>query len=155
MNRNTVVIIQQQYCLSVTRNACIKSSLSSNVHQNNSSSDLWSFPQDIYGVTEPGRCGDGNRAFFLVFDTQLKCPLLSFCSRACGGLQLPAYFWGVLIASSLPPGKSPTPALPPLFPSALPSSHSSASSFAPTALAHSVLLSGSPFQAPPQGSRFE
>lgn len=89
---NTVVIIQQQSFLSVMRNTCIKSSLSSNVHQNSSLSDLWSFPQDIYGVTEPGRRGDGNRAFCLVFDTHLKGPVLSFCSCACGGLQLPAYF---------------------------------------------------------------
>lgn len=64
--------------------------------------------------------GTEQRACCLVFDTHLKGPVLSFCSCACGGLQLPAYFWGVLIASSLPPGKTPTPALPPLFLSSSP-----------------------------------
>lgn len=64
--------------------------------------------------------GTEQRACCLVFDTHLKGPVLPFCSCACGGLQLPAYFWGVLIASSLPPGKTPTPALPPLFLSSSP-----------------------------------
>lgn len=77
-----------------------------------------SFPQDVRGVAKACRCGEWTgeqRACCLVFDTHLKAPMFSLCSSACGGLQLPACFWGVLTASSLPPGKTPSLSLPPIF----------------------------------------
>lgn len=91
------------------------------------------------------RCGDGTRvqrACCWMFGKYLKAPMFSFCSSAYGGLRLPAYFFliEVLIASSLPPGKTPcvsTAYLPPFSPSP----HSSTPSFAQTTLSLSLLLS--------------
>lgn len=54
------------------------------------------------------------RACCLVFDTHLKAPVFSLRRSACGGLQLPASFWGVFIASSLASGKTLSLKLPSL-----------------------------------------
>lgn len=85
------------------------------------------------------------RTCCLVFDTHLKAPMFSLCTRACGGLQLPACFWGALIASSLPPGKTPSPSLPPPLsfsplPPPSPRSPHQLPLFAQTTLTPSILL---------------
>lgn len=66
-----------------------------------------------------------------VFDTQLKALMFCLCRSACGGLQLPASFWGVLIASSLPSGITSSLSYP-LF--------SSVFSYFPPPLTHHFLL---------------
>lgn len=113
-----------------------------------------SFPQDVRGVAKACRCEDGTReqrACCFVFDTLLKAHMFTFSRSACGGLQLAACFWGVLIASSLPPGKTPSLTVPPLFFSSPPPLPINSFSQSSLTLSSFLCFSISPS---PQGSRF-